>query len=161
MMVTLKQIDSSNFETCIGLKVSEAQSQYIASNAYSLVQAYAETNDAFSTAMPFAVYHENKMVGFVMAHYQPVDPNDEDDTETVYYISRVMIDHTYQGKGFGKAAFLVLLDYIKTLPLGKADAIVLSSNEANSVAFNMFLNAGFTRIGMKDEDGDDLLSMAL
>lgn len=160
-MVTLKQLNSSNFETCINLKVQQVQRRFIASNAYSLAQAYAETNDSYTTALPFAVYHEDKVVGFVMVHYQPVNPNDEDDTETVYYISRVMIDGFYQGKGFGKAAFLALLDYLKTMPLGKAEAIVLSCNEANTVAFQLFISHGFTRMGIKDDDGDDLLRIDL
>ena len=40
-MVTLREISVDNFEECLSLSVSEDQKKHIASNAYSLEEAYA------------------------------------------------------------------------------------------------------------------------
>jgi diamine N-acetyltransferase len=103
-MVSLEPITVDNVEECLRLTLMEPQREFIASNAYSLCEAYALTNHELYTPMPFAIYHEDRMVGFVMAIYQPQDANDPEDDEDVYYLARIMIDQAYQGRGYGKAA---------------------------------------------------------
>lgn len=40
-MIKLESITVDNFEECLRLRVNDSQSKYIASNAYSLAEAYA------------------------------------------------------------------------------------------------------------------------
>jgi diamine N-acetyltransferase len=160
-LVTLERITADNFEECIGLTLTERQREFIASNAYSLCEAYALTNHDLHTPMPYAIYHEDRMVGFVMAVYQPKDENDPEDDEDVYYLARIMIDKTYQGRGYGKAALQRMIDLIKTFPHGAATCIVLSSNPQNQPAYSLFKSFGFREMGIVDSGGDNYLRLDL
>lgn len=77
-MIKLEIITEDNFEECVGLKVLDSQSGYLASNAYSLSEAYALTNHSLNIPMPFAIYNKETMVGFALVVYQPRDINDPD-----------------------------------------------------------------------------------
>ena len=90
-MLRLEAIDRHNFRDIVALSVDDAQKTYIASNLYSLAQAYVQPE-----CVPLAVYEKNEPVGFVMYAM------DEDERE--YSIYRVMIDKRYQSRGFGREA---------------------------------------------------------
>lgn len=62
MRVELKPIDETNREDCIKLKVTEAQSEFIASNESSLEAALEHVD----VARPFAIYADGQVVGFAM-----------------------------------------------------------------------------------------------
>ena len=160
-MVSLEPITVDNFEECIRLTLTEPQREFIASNAYSLCEAYALTNHELYTPMPFAIYHEDRMVGFVMAIYQPQDANDPEDDEDVYYLARIMIDQAYQGRGYGKAALQQMIELIQTFPHGAATCIVLSSNPENQPAYSLFKSLGFREMGIIDSGGDNYLRLDL
>ncbi|MDI9459468.1 MAG: GNAT family N-acetyltransferase [Bacillota bacterium] len=160
-MVRLEPITADNFEECISLTLTERQREFIASNAYSLCEAYALTNHQLYTPMPYAIYHEDKMVGFAMAVYQPKDDDDREDDEDVYYLARIMVDKAYQGRGLGKAALQKMIDLIKTFPHGPATCIVLSSNPQNQPAYSLFKSLGFSEMGIVDSGGDNYLRLDL
>lgn len=44
MKIKLVPIDKSNWKECVKLKVTEEQTHYVASNAYSVLQSVFETN---------------------------------------------------------------------------------------------------------------------
>mgnify|MGYP000471455850 FL=1 len=158
-MISLRKITEDNFEECISLAVTEQQREFIASNAYSLCEAYALTNHELYVPMPYAIYNDDTMVGFAMAVYQPMDPDDPDDDENVYYLSRIMIDKKYQGLEYGKAALREVVEMIKAFPCGEATAIVLASNPANLPAYQMFRAFGFREMGITNSEGDNYLRM--
>jgi len=101
-----------------------------------LSEAYGLLNDGKYTPMPYAVYNDDILVGFIMAEYQPIDEDDIEDDENAYYLSRMMIDKRYQGNGYGKEAMLKLIEIMKTHPYGEAEAVVLSCSRKNVVAYN-------------------------
>lgn len=98
-MVTLKEITADNFRECAQLDVEENQQGFVTSNAVSLAQSKYQPE-----CVPFAVYSEGGMVGFVMYCV------DADDGE--YWIYRMMIDKRHQGKGYGKEALRLLVQRI-------------------------------------------------
>lgn len=153
-MIELKKITSDNFEECICLSLTEEQRKYIASNAYSLSEAYALIGDGKYVPMPYAIYNRDVMVGFIMAEYQPIDKNDPEDDEDIYYLARLMIDKRYQGNGYGKEAMLKMIEIIKSFPYGKAEAVVLSCDRKNVTAYELHRTIGFVDTGEFDEDGD-------
>lgn len=61
MQAELRKIDNANIEECIALSVTEEQAQYIAPNQDSLKDA----NDNPAVARPFAIYVDNRMVGYI------------------------------------------------------------------------------------------------
>jgi diamine N-acetyltransferase len=160
-VLTLRKIAPDNFEECISLTVSEQQKAYIASNAYSLSEAYALTEHPLYVPMPYAIYHEETMIGFAFLIYQPIDENDPDDDESVYYLARMMIDKRYQGRGYGKAALAKIIEAVKRFPHGEANAIVLSCNPKNEPAYSLYKSFGFVEMGIEDEDGDSLLRLEI
>ena len=54
-----------------------------------------------------------------------------------------MIDKRYQGKGYGRKAMQLALDYIRTLPCGPAESIWLSYEPENEVAKKLYSSFGF------------------
>ena len=61
-----------------------------------------------------------------------------------------------QGKGYGKAAFAAVLDYIRTKPFGKSDRILLTCNRENPAALGLYQSFGFCPTGNEDEDEIEL-----
>ena len=99
-MLHLVEIDRYNYLSVLDLSVSAEQKSFVASNQYSLAQAYAQPE-----CVPLALYAENKPVGFAMYCL------DEEDHQ--YWIYRLMIDQRYQGVGYGREAMHLLIDRIR------------------------------------------------
>ena len=132
-MVELRKIDKENYSQCLALKVSDEQKSFVASNVYSLAQAWV----FYKTAFPFAIYADNIMVGFVMMGYYA--------EEQIYNIWRFMIDGRFQGKGYGKAALQLSIDYL--LKEFDVNEVFLSFEPSNVVAEKLYSSVGFKRTG--------------
>lgn len=99
-MITLKQITKENIWDILKLEVDESQKNLVAPNAVSLAQAYVSYE-----AVPYAIYHDENPVGFVM---YCLDPDDGE-----YWIWRLMIDQRFQARGYGYDAMLLVLREIR------------------------------------------------
>ena len=149
--VRLVDVDTDNFEDLIKLSVNDDQKNFVASNIYSLAEAYA-TNAEGSFAKPFGIYVGEKPVGFLMIGYirEDDDEEDEDDEEEIpdyyygnYLFWRFMVDREYQQKGYGREALRLALDYIRTFPCGEAEYCWLSYEPENEVARKLYRSFGF------------------
>ena len=120
---------------CFGLSVAEEQQAFVASNIKSLAQAYVFSD----IARVFAIYSADTMVGFTMLSI--AQKKDE------YKIGRLMIDHRFQGKGYGKAAMARILDLLNT---EGAKEITLSCQPANATATRLYRSYGFIPTGETD-----------
>ena len=155
-MIELKQISilSDNLEECISLDFLPEQTGFVAPNAISLAEAY-DMNRANSEtgkgdiAMPFAVYENGKMVGFVMYGY--LLPSDDDESyckdEPYYYFWRLLIDKNHQGRGLGRKAVDLLMEEIKKKPCGEASYCYTSYEPSNTASKATFAAYGY------EEDG--------
>ena len=148
-MIDFKAITNENFRTCIELSPGQAGKKFIAENVISIAQAYVAITQKTCIPMPYALYHEDTMVGFMMMSFIRAD-QDEDLDEDVYEIWRFMIDEKYQGKGFGKAALIKAIDLIKTFPHGKADKVYLSYVPGNETGSGLYKSVGFKETGDMD-----------
>ena len=144
--VKLKEITPQNFRECINLKVADGQEKFVAANLMSIAQA-----KIYPTANPFAVYAEDKMVGFVMYGY------DEDDKR--FYLVRLMIDAENQGKGYGKAATWIVIEKMKQIK--DCWEIYLSFVPENVNAERLYRSVGFERTGEISEDGEVVMRFDL
>ncbi|MDO4567027.1 MAG: GNAT family N-acetyltransferase [Oscillospiraceae bacterium] len=135
MKTELKQIDESNFIEAFNLKLRPSQEEYVSNPVRSLAQAYIYR----SQCTPFGVYAEGKMVGYLMVIY------DYDVSE--YNIWHMMIDAEHQGKGFGRAALLNALEYIKTKPFGDSRRVSLTCHRENLPALKLYADLGFESTG--------------
>jgi diamine N-acetyltransferase len=141
--VQLKEITPQNFKECVNLKVADWQTTFVASNVMSL----AQSKIVYPNANTLAVYAGDEMVGFVMFGF------DEDDQK--YYLGRLMIDEKYQGKGYGKAATLEVIERLKQDE--NCREIYLSFAPENVNAEKLYQNIGFKRTGETNEYGEILM----
>lgn len=132
MNVTLREITPENFKECINLKVAEGQKNFVAPNVTSIAQS-----KIYPTVEPFAVYNDDELVGFVMFGLDI-----EDDR---YYLVRLMIAEKFQGKGFGKAATLAVIEKMKLVE--DCNEIYLSFVPENANAERLYKSVGFERTG--------------
>lgn len=133
-MLHLVEIDRYNYLSVLDLSVSPEQKDFVATNQYSLAQAYAQPE-----CVPFALYAENRPVGFAMYSL------DEDDHQ--YWIYRLMIDQRYQGVGYGREAMGLLIDRIRGLSDEDHNRIYISFEPENTVAKSLYESLGFVPDG--------------
>ena len=133
-MLHLVEIDRYNYLSVLDLSVSPEQKDFVATNQYSLAQAYAQPE-----CVPFALYAENRPVGFAMYSL------DEDDHQ--YWIYRLMIDQRFQGVGYGREAMGLLIDRIRGLSDEDHNRIYISFEPENAVAKALYESLGFVPDG--------------
>lgn len=136
MTVELREITPENFKECINLKVAEEQKDFVAPNVTSIAQS-----KIYPTVEPFAVYNDEELVGFVMFGLDI-----EDDR---YYLVRLMIDEKFQGKGFGRAATLAVIEKMKLVE--DCNEIYLSFVPENECAERLYKSVGFEPTGELSE----------
>lgn len=114
--------------------------RFVALNVYSLAQAwlYREAGDVY----PFAIYLEEKPVGFMML--------DEDLEERCLVIWRIMISEEYRKKGYGIQAMERIIRMADDS--GKYDFLILNCHPENAVAMHVYEKAGFRATGELERD---------
>jgi diamine N-acetyltransferase len=145
MNLTLRDITNSNFRECIGLKVAEGQNSFVASNMYSLAEAKAD-----GVSDPYAIYADDQMVGFIMYDFEPGEDRG--------YITRLMIDARFQGRGYGRQAISQVIDRLKAIP--ECREIQTGYMPGNEAAKRLYESLGFVKLG-EDEDGEILTRMTV
>ena len=153
--IHLEKVNYNNYYDLIKLEVNESQKNFVASNMFSLAEAYAVVASK-GFALPFGIYLEDKPVGFLMSGYYPdldyahkaFDDDEEipDYIVSSYLLWRFMIGREYQGKGYGREALRLALEYIRTFPCGKADCCWLSYEPENEVARKLYASFGFVEM---------------
>ena len=133
-MLSLVEIDRHNYLSILDLGVSEEQRSFVASNTYSLAQAFVQPE-----CVPLALYAENKPVGFAM---YCIDESDDE-----YWIYRLMIDQRHQGRGYGRAAMLLLIDRIRSEMGEERHRIYISFEPENKIAKSLYESLGFVPDG--------------
>lgn len=148
-MIEFRPITNENFRTCIELSPGEVGKKFVAENVISIAQAYVAMTQKTCIPMPYAIYNDETMVGFMMMSFIRAD-QDEDIDEDIYEIWRFMIDENQQGKGYGKASLMKAIELIKTYPHGKADKIYLSYVPGNETGSGLYKSVGFVETGDMD-----------
>ena len=143
-MITLRAITEDNFIDAFNLKLAPGQERFVSHPVRSLAQAYVYREQCH----PFGIYEGDTMVGYVMVIYDYDIPE--------YDIWHMMIDESYQRRGYGSAALDLVLDYIKTKPFGSSNRVTLTCNKDNIQALKLYKSKGFTETGAEDEDEIEL-----
>ena len=144
--VRLEEITPRNFKECLDLKVARAQENFVASNLMSIAQS-----KIYPTYNVCAVYAADEMVGFTMFGL------DTDDHR--YYLGRLMIDEKHQGKGYGKAALLEVIERLKKVE--DCNEIFLSFVAENVGAERLYRSVGFERTGENNAYGEIIMRLAI
>ena len=151
-MIELRRISilDKNMRECIELEVLDHQKEFVASNAESLADEF-DTNKASNrngkgdTAVAYAACHDGRMVGFAMYAYFP--PGEYSNDEHCYYFWRLMVDRRHQGKGIGRRIVSLVMEEIKTKPMGDAKYCYVSYDPKNDGSRALFKSHGFVEDG--------------
>ena len=143
-MVELRPITEENFLDAFHLRLAPGQEDFVSHPIRSLAQAYVYR----AQCQPFGIYLDERMIGYVMVIY------DYDIDE--YDIWHMMIDEKEQGKGYGKFALDLVIEYIKTKPFGNSNRVALTCNKQNDIAKKIYENKGFVKTGNEDDDEIEL-----
>lgn len=135
--VTLRDITEYNLIEVMKLDVHPAQKKCVAPNSVSIAQAHYS-----KTAWFKGIYLKEQPVGFVM-----LDLNEE---KPEYFLWRFMIDQNFQGKGYGKEAMEMIIDYVQTLPNAKELLTSCVPGEEGPEAF--YQKLGFLPTGEMADD---------
>lgn len=133
-MIQLKEITKENLNPILKLSVSKEQEDQVAPNGVSIAQGtYSEL------AWFRGIFWNDTAVGFVMLSL--------DHEKKEYWIWRYMIDKEHQRKGYGKAALLLVIDFMKTIPDIKEIILTYVPKEKNS-ADGFYKKLGFIDTGI-------------
>lgn len=156
-MVHLEKVSYANIWALLKLEVDERQKHFVASNTESIAEAYLALASG-GHAYPFGIFDGEQPVGFLMIGYG-TDESWENPPEIArdnYSIWRLMIDRHCQGRGYGRQALALALDFVNTRPCGDAEYCYLSYEPENVAAKNLYHSFGFAETGQWD--GDEIIA---
>jgi diamine N-acetyltransferase len=130
--ITVERIKREENELVFSLRPHPYQTSFVASNETSLEEA--EDNPA---CIPLIIRAAGEPVGFAMYAL------DEDDGN--YWIYRLMIDARFQGKGYGRAALIQIVNMLAALP--DCTCVVLGVKPENERARRVYEGIGFRATG--------------
>jgi diamine N-acetyltransferase len=144
--IALKEITKENLRDILRLKVAPEQERLVAPNAVSIAQAYFDREIAWFRG----IYAGDTPIGFVMLHDEPA--------ERKYYLWRFMLDHRYQGRGYGAQALTLVIQYVRGRPGAHEMLTSVVPGEGCPGAF--YEKLGFAYTG-EMEEGERVLRLAL
>ena len=143
--VSLREITRENLHDILNLSVSKSQEGLVAPNAKSIAEAYFADDAWFR-----AIYAGETPVGFIMLSEIPA--------RTEYFLWRMMIDVSKQGKGYGRNAVELLVQYVRTRPGAKE--LFTSHVMKDGNAGDFYLKLGFVYTG-EEHDGELVMKLEL
>ena len=148
----LVPITTENYWEIGWLRLKKEQKEFVGDNFKSMAYAYATVMEG-KFAKAFGIYNGKRPVGFLLIGHNSCDFEGCPETlKHSYDLWRVMIDKAYQGKGYGKDAVKLAIDYILSFPDGEEDIITTSYVEGNEAAKRLYESFGFKPIGDNYED---------
>ncbi|MCK5181496.1 MAG: GNAT family N-acetyltransferase [Dehalococcoidia bacterium] len=145
--VSLREITSETvIQICkLSDTLSEQEQKMVAPNAISIAQAHFSDKAWFR-----AIYADEMAVGFVMLYDDSENPE--------YFLWRLMIAGPYQGKGYGRKAIELLVEYVKTRPRARELSTSYVPIEGGPEGF--YRKMGFEPTGEVD-DGEIVVRLTL
>ncbi len=139
MTIQLKVVNRENWEESLKLKVGVHQEKFVPSVAVSLAKVSIKPDGDNVDYLPFALYSDETMVGFIMHAF-------EESTTDMYWINGFLIDESQQNKGYGKAALLEMVRWIENR-FPQCEEIRLTVYKENKVASDLYQSIGFQPTG--------------
>ena len=151
--ISLKEVTASTVRDVTNLCVAREQETYVASNAVSIAQAYFHREEAWFRA----VHAGEVLVGFVMLRDSTsMTPAPQPANLALW---RLMIDHRFQGKGYGRKALELVVAHARTRP--GIDALHTSYVEGPHGPRDFYLSFGFRHAGQTKPSGEICLILDL
>src|SRR6266498_3429069 len=142
MSLSIQRVNKDNWRELVKLKVHEDQTQFVASNVYSIAESqfgYEEPDGSCWEMYPFGIYDSETPVGFFMYGYNFFNHDFQ------AFIARLMVDQNHQGKGYGKFGMEKMLEiFCKD---DRIQCVGISYEPDNDVARKLYANLGFVETG--------------
>ena len=132
----LAKLDESNFGDVLAMHTLPEQEWFVAPNHYTIAEAYVN-----KSVKPFVIMDGMTPVGFLALQY---DKKRED-----YWVMRLLIDNAYQGKGYGRAAINMGIQWMRE---HNVPWVRISFVPKNTVAERLYSSIGFKPTGEMDDD---------
>ena len=153
MSITLKPVTAENWRALIKLKVREDQTQFVASNLYSIAESqFGYEDEGHWDFYPFGGYVGGEPVGFVMYCFNFKHSRFQ------AFIMRLMVDERFQGKGYGREIMQRVLDVFRANEQIKN--VGISYEPHNEGARKLYASLGFVEPG-EMLDGETLAVLKL
>ena len=151
--ISLREISRENWRDALTLTVRPDQQRFVADYTpivlIGLAKAYVGSLGL--TWLPYAIYADEMMIGFVELAYKP-------DTHDQYWMYHFFIDERKQGKGLGKLALQAFIEQVK-IQFPNCQCINLTVHPENVSAQHLYLRAGFIPTG-ENFQGEPLYRLA-
>lgn len=141
-MIRLERVVRDNWKEVIKLDIADEQRRFL--ETPSVLHSVAE-GQFHPTYTSHAVCDDETIVGFIAYGYLPEEP-------TKWWIPLIIIDHRYQGKGYGRGALTAVIQAVRE-QAPDATEIGLSYNPTNAVAEGLYLSLGFEKTDEIDDRG--------
>lgn len=130
-MIILKPLDRNNWQKSANLQLAEEQKDNLPGNLHSIaeLQFYPQTKAA-------VIYNNEDVVGFA-TYGMPVG-------EKAPKIFRLMVDKSYQGKGYGKEAARTIIKELLT----SANEVQVCYNPKSDFLKKFYSSLGFKEKGL-------------
>ncbi len=145
-MIEFRPVTRHNFQQVANLRVAAYQEDFVDSAIHSLAQAYV----IGEACKPFAIYHNDNVIGFIMFRYGLGHKRTE--------IASIIIDKNYQSQGYGTKAIQLAIDLLTNE--GKTRVVQLDYNPSNLVAKHIYEQQGFSVVKLED-NGEILMERNL
>ncbi|MBQ4486144.1 MAG: GNAT family N-acetyltransferase [Oscillospiraceae bacterium] len=133
-MIVLRPVTQENIDDLLSLSVHDSQKGFVSTVAESLAQAYVYRDTAF----PFAVYDDDRIVGFIMMGYYAA--------KGYHTLWKFLIDKVHQNKGYGREALKQGISFLKRR-FGVSEVYTGVVPE-NTAAKHLYKAAGFRPTGL-------------
>ncbi|MBA3794062.1 MAG: GNAT family N-acetyltransferase [Rubrobacter sp.] len=138
-VISIQDVTHDNWRATLRLSVRPEQQRFVADStpivAIALAKAYVRP--AGHRWIPYIIYADTSMVGFIELSYEPESPDQ-------YWIYHFFIDRSYQGKGYGKQALRAFVEVVKER-LPQCQVIRLAVHPENHHAQYFYTSLGFRR----------------
>lgn len=133
----------------LNYELDEIQAQFSAlpKQALERIEARNQNDDFF--AYPITIFYDERVAGFCVLDFGADKLALTDNADSVLLRS-LSINPEFQGIGIGKSVMIVLDHFIKE-HFKDCNEIVLSVNERNDLAFQIYLKTGYIFEGKKIE----------
>ena len=149
-MPEIRPVTKDNWKELIRLKVREDQTDFVASNLYSIAEAqFGDDYEGHWDLHPFGIYDENMPVGFLMYAFNFEHPKQQ------AFISRLMVDEKQQGKGYGRFGMEKMLEIFRTEE--RINVVGISYEPENETARKLYASLGFEETG--ERVGEEVLAV--
>jgi diamine N-acetyltransferase len=143
-MVQLIEVDRTNERAMVLLELKPEQRSWVSGPGWSLARCYVRFFGDNFEHTPWIIDADGQIVGFSTVACDPA-------SGTEYRIDDIIIDHRFQGRGYGRAAMLETLRAMTKRYL-QCRGVQLTCFRASTVAAKLYLSLGFVPTGAVDDE---------